>query len=174
MPTTYKASEFRHCNVLPAALIDKVAGRGVRAIRLGTITPGEKWWEYEGQVEIDFADSREDDRPMIANKCRTCGQCCNDIPSHQIGIYMSPHEVAIAAAHGHSVKSQGTVTVDGVEFRVLDIKPNGDCAMLGPEGCTLGKQKPLWCKIYHCEKFAGAQPPWMSKDQPQTEYTPNP
>ena len=161
--TQFFASEFRHCNILPAPLIDTLAGLPIQAIRLtGKIGIGEEWYQFERRVEIDFADARGDERPTIAKTCEKCGACCRNIPTHQIGIYMSNRELAIAAEHGHTLNLQGSLQVDGVTFHVLGVLDNGDCAMLGPHGCTLGDDKPLWCKIFHCDIFAGRTPHWLT------------
>jgi Fe-S-cluster containining protein len=38
------------------------------------------------------------------------------------------------------------------QHRVLNNKPNGDCAHLGPEGCTIYEQRPFVCRTYDCRK----------------------
>ena len=153
--------------MLPSPIIEDVAGKPVRSINLSalaTLRSDAKWWQYEALVTVDFESEAGDDSAKIASVCGKCGQCCKDIPSHQIGIYMSPKERAIAELAGHVVKSQGKVTVDDVEFDILDVEGNGDCSMLTDTGCSLGDLKPLWCKVYHCERFVGSMPPWMTPD----------
>lgn len=151
-----RASEFRYANILPNPIIDRFAGQTVKAVRfLKNFDKLGKWYEYEREVEIDFADESDSDVREINRRCGSCGLCCKDIPNHQIGIYMSEGEFKIAVERGHNPIYQGSLIIDFVLFFVLGVKENGDCVMLGPDGCTLGNEKPLWCKIYHCEKFQG-------------------
>ena len=35
-------------------------------------------------------------------------------------------------------------------LKVLNTKPNGDCAHLGTEGCTIYEKRPLVCRAYDC------------------------
>lgn len=188
-----KASDFRYSNVLPSPLIDLFAGKEIKAIRfLKNFHQKSKWWEYESEVEIDFESSENSDNWLIAKTCGVCGLCCKDIPTHQIGIYMSEGEVKV---HGLDIVKtgskletnsyletnsskletsqeletgsleletsklivQGEVIVGKVKFYVLAVQENGDCSMLGENGCKLGDKRPLWCKIYHCEKFQGKE-----------------
>ena len=154
----YRASDFRYANILPNPVIDEVAGLEVKAIRFKPeFSRFEKWWEFEKHIEIDFQNSTRSQTDDIYSLCSSCGLCCKDIPTHQIGIYMSPKEVLIATEAGHDVKTQGQVQVEGVQFQVLAVDEKGDCKMLGEKGCTLNEKKPLWCKIYHCEKFQGRE-----------------
>ncbi len=151
-----RASDFRYANILPHPDIDRFAGMRVKAYRfLKDFFTEKKWWKYEQYIELDFDDDSNSVNEVIAAKCSACGLCCKDIPTHQIGIYMSPREVEFAEANGHKIKHQGTVVVKQMPFKILAVEENGDCSMLGPKGCTLGDLKPLWCKIYHCEKFQG-------------------
>jgi len=151
MPT---AADFRYSNVLPNPLIDEYAGKQIKAIRfLEGFDSERKWWRFERYVEIDFNDPSNSDTERIASTCGACGLCCKDIPTHQIAIYISQKELDLANDAGLLVDVQGSVEIEGTVFYVIDVKENGDCSMLGPKGCTMGKHKPLWCAIYHCEKY---------------------
>lgn len=151
------ASDFRYCNVLPSRMIELVFGRPIRAIRfLAGFNRSDKWYEYEKFVELDFVNADGDEKDRIGETCRACGLCCKNIPGHQIAIYASPSEsVRMLERFPGRKMFQGVILSDGVLFNVLDVKENGDCTMLGPTGCELGDDKPLWCKIYHCEKYQG-------------------
>ena len=155
-----KASDFRYANILPAALIDEFAGKEVKAVRFSEDFHAKgkylSWYEYEKLVYIDFKNSENNDNQTVIDICTKCGgQCCKNIPDHQIGIYMSDKELLLAENKGHKVKIQGSILVDDIVFYVLDVNKDGDCKMLTPTGCSLGNDKPLWCKIYHCPKFLG-------------------
>ena len=152
-----KVSDLRYCNVLPSRLLSELSKKQLTGITfLNTFySRVRKWWESERHIELTF-DEPGSIAPQINSTCGACGLCCKDIPTHQIGIYMTPHENA--KAHGLFPERdiiKGHIEVQGVLFGVVDVKTNGDCTMLGPKGCELGDNRPLWCKIYHCEKFQG-------------------
>ena len=155
----YSASSFRFCNILPSQLIETVirAGRKFSGIvfREG-FDKDPNWYKFEEYVDVLFDEESEDDaRELIGETCGSCGMCCENIPAHQIGIYMSPTEELLAREAGHNPIFQGKVKSDGIEFGVMGVKPNGDCIMLKEDGCSLGDLKPLWCRIYHCEVYQG-------------------
>lgn len=154
-----KASDLRYCNVLPSSKIPELAGSKLTGIKfLEGFQKEAKWYEFEEFIELSFDEENPNDNEHIAKTCGACGLCCKDIPNHQIGIYMSvaEHEKAKRLFPGKRI-AQGTITSDGMPFIVVDVEKNGDCVMLGPAGCTLGEDRPLWCKIYHCEKYQGRE-----------------
>jgi Putative zinc- or iron-chelating domain len=38
------------------------------------------------------------------------------------------------------------------KHKVLNNKPNGDCAHVGPDGCTIYEKRPAVCRTYDCRK----------------------
>jgi Fe-S-cluster containining protein len=70
--------------------------------------------------------------------CNGCTACCR----HQIVLLADRDEPNIAA---YDYRHIG-------EHRVLNNKPNGDCAHLGPEGCTIYDKRPFVCRTYDCRK----------------------
>lgn len=154
-----RVSELRYCNVLPSAKLADFSRKLLTSIRFlpEFYEKTMKWWEFEKHVELAFDEAAgPSDIPKINKTCGSCGLCCKDIPTHQIGIYMSDYELVQAKRMFPEKQiTQGMIKSQGANFNVVDVKPNGDCVMLGPEGCTLGDKKPLWCKIYHCEVYQG-------------------
>lgn len=154
-----RVSELRYCNVLPSKNLALSSSRTLTGIRFlpSFFEKVRKWWEAEQHIELTFDEPCETpDNALIAKTCGACGQCCQDIPTHQIGIYMSDRERDQAERMFPGKKIfQGEIESEGRWFGVVDVKENGDCVMLGPAGCTLGDKRPLWCKIYHCEKYQG-------------------
>ena len=155
-----RVNELRYCNVLPAKRLVDLCHRKLTGIRFlpEFYEKLRKWWEAEQFIELTFDETPDQtDVKKIEETCGACGQCCTDIPTHQIGIYMTTHEYqkATNAFPGKKI-IQGTIqSEDQSWFGVVDVKENGDCVMLGPKGCELGDDRPLWCKIYHCEKYQG-------------------
>ena len=157
-----KANKFRYGNVLPNRLIEDLAQSRFNVTGIAILEGFKKeknWYNAEQYVEVilDEPGSPEDASEVIRETCGSCGMCCENIPAHQIGIYMSETEINKAVAQGHDVILQGTLVVERVNFGLLGVKANGDCAMLDEHGCTLGSLKPLWCKIYHCEVYQGGE-----------------
>lgn len=76
--------------------------------------------------------------------CNRCSRCC-----HHHRIQLNPYEIArLARRLGTSTtefRSRMTVEGSGVE---LARSPNGACALLGPEGCTVHSDRPLVCRLY--------------------------
>lgn len=154
-----KVSELRYCNVLPAKLIETLSFKKLTGIRFlpEFYEKVRKWWEAEQHIELTFDEEpTQNDTKKIGETCGACGDCCKDIPTHQIGIYISgpEHQRAMELFPEREIL-QGMIQSDGAYFGVVDVKENGDCILLGPKGCELGDDRPLWCKIYHCEKYQG-------------------
>lgn len=157
-----RVNEYRAANVLPSPALAQDAALPIKAIRIHPQAHGLPWWRAEHHIEIDHASAVGDQRPVLAKTCSQCGACCRDLPKHQIGIYMSTEEVVEARRAGFDIVPAADITVGGVPFVVLGVKPNGDCAMLGDgawgdEGCRLGDLRPLWCKAFYCEALYGGR-----------------
>lgn len=43
--------------------------------------------------------------------------------------------------------------VDKPPVTILDRLPNGDCAYLGPAGCTIHDRAPYECRMYDCRRM---------------------
>lgn len=157
-----RMSELRKSFILPSAKIDELAGRKISFVRIEKEADGLPWHKAEKHVLLGFSPEQSalDDRPRLSKVCASCGICCKNIPQHQIGIYMSEKELRHAESAGHEVKISHTFQSEGVDFHLLAVKENGDCAMLGENGCTLGEEKPVWCKGYYCEQLYGGKNPY--------------
>ena len=70
--------------------------------------------------------------------CNGCTACCR----HQIVLLSDKDEPNIAAYDYRRVGGH----------RALNNKPNGDCAHLGPDGCTIYEKRPFVCRTYDCRK----------------------
>jgi Fe-S-cluster containining protein len=157
---TVAASLLRCQYVLPNELLAYLSEEKLTGVTIDRKAFGLPYWQAEKHISLEFnGQGVYDDRDALSRVCASCGQCCTDLPSHQIAIYMSAHEYASAVSAKHSVQVAGEVWVRGrgklLRFFVLATRSNGDCAMLGEQGCTLGDLKPLWCKLFYCEKFYG-------------------
>lgn len=163
--------------VLPNLTLEHYATRKLIAIEIRPEAHGLPWWRAEQHILLRFAGTKpmsgaefRDDRAEAAKTCTSCGKCCTRLPDHQIAIYMSRHERVRAEFAGFKIFNgiAGKIQLSGPQldgkrsgvFDVLKTKDNGDCHFLGPEGCTLGDYKPLWCKMYYCEKLYGGSYPF--------------
>ncbi|AHE99440.1 hypothetical protein THITH_15440 [Thioalkalivibrio paradoxus ARh 1] len=75
-------------------------------------------------------------------RCKACSRCCRDKK-----IQLNPYELArlALAAELPVVELIERFTVDGVHLRQ---QPDGTCVLLGPEGCTVHRHRPLVCRLY--------------------------
>lgn len=141
-----------------------LANQELTGVRIPQRVDGMPWWKAESQITLYFNQhTTSDERAVLAETCGSCGKCCTNLPAHQIAIYMTDYEVTKAMGAGHNMTDglhKKQVMVDGNFFYVLKTKDNGDCFFLGEKGCTLGDEKPLWCKAYYCEKLYGGEYPF--------------
>ena len=70
--------------------------------------------------------------------CNSCTVCCR----HQI-VLLGQNDEANMSVYDYR-------RIGG--HRVLNNKPNGDCAHLGPEGCSIYEKRPFVCRTYDCRK----------------------
>ena len=74
--------------------------------------------------------------------CGSCSACCK----HQIVVLVDEDLPNLDAYQYEKIETHhGTV-------HTLKIKPNGDCAHLGPSGCEIYEKRPYICRIYDCRK----------------------
>jgi Fe-S-cluster containining protein len=187
------AAELRMQYVLPSKLLAKYALMRLVEVVVMPAAYGLPWWQAEQHIILTFipseakplpADSQYDQREDLGKTCSSCGQCCTRLPDHQIAIYMTRMERARAEMAGFPIWEgvSGVIRIDDCKFDVLRTKENGDCHFLGSQGCTLGDHKPLWCKLYYCEKHYGGHYPFETvvpppvlpsakRSEPQTDET---
>jgi Fe-S-cluster containining protein len=178
MTELISVSLLRMQYVLPSRQLAQYSQRELIGIEIKPEAHGLPWWQAEQHILLRFAPTASflnpsahqlaiiervpDDRAVAAKTCASCGQCCTRLPDHQIAIYMSRYERAHAEMAGYRIWEgvAGNIQVQNALFDVLKTKENGDCHFLGPDGCTLGEYKPLWCKMYYCEKLYGGTYPF--------------
>ena len=80
-------------------------------------------------------------------ECQRCGQCCGGAPGV---VWVTPDEgEAIASYLGITVKNFYETYTRRVAKRIsLTEKPNGDCVMMGPDGCTIYAVRPVQCRTF--------------------------
>lgn len=150
-----RVSWLRSAYVLPSPLLGVVADSqaDIKAIRVLKGAHGKRWWRAENSIVLDLQSSEGDQRPEMGKRCASCGECCRNLPTHQIAIYATDLEVASSPV---PVAVAARINVGAYAFNVLDVfAESGDCAMLGPGGCTMGERRPLWCKMFWCERHYG-------------------
>lgn len=78
---------------------------------------------------------------MTQVPCNGCRACCqrNEL------IPLQPQDGDDVAAYAHRQEVKG--------HWFLTHQDNGDCAYLGPTGCTIYERRPAVCRAFDCRKF---------------------
>jgi Fe-S-cluster containining protein len=81
-----------------------------------------------------------------AFNCQRCNQCCHG----EGGISLEPGEVPAAAALLGLTPDQFITSFCRLKDGRYDIRINeqGDCALLGPQGCLIHQAKPRICALW--------------------------
>lgn len=152
-----RVSELRPLFVLPGKKMAENSTRNVTAITIDDpkFFKENKWWKYEKYLGIHFGEEKDDDItkyfPAICSECS--GECCKDIPSHNLRMYISEGETKRLIKLGYNRFIDNYIIIEGEKFGVLKVKENGDCHFLTETGCKLKEDRPLWCKVFVCEKI---------------------
>ena len=150
-----KVSELRHMKVFPSKKLS-IMGRQNQPVEV-TVADDKfykekNWWKYEEYLDIKFGRNLS-----LFNLCAGCGKCCKNILKRNIRMYMSKDEVRKIETKYIIPRSkfiEGIIKVDGASFWVISTKENGDCIFLTKDGkCFIHEHKPLWCKLWVCEKM---------------------
>jgi Fe-S-cluster containining protein len=86
-------------------------------------------------------------REGLAFQCQRCRGCCRGAPGY---VWVSPREVAeLASALGRGAEEFADEYCRKVGGRFsLRERPDGDCVLLGPEGCLVYEQRPTQCRTF--------------------------
>jgi len=158
MKNKIKISELRPLYVLPGIELAIHSILPVKGITINhpDFFKEDKWWKYEKYLDIHFGEGEVEGDitqkyPPVCIGCK--GQCCKDIPTHNLRMYVSQEEIYRIVKEGHTDFTDEKIRIDEEKFGVLKVKDNGDCHFLTEKGCKLGNNRPLWCKLWICEKF---------------------
>ncbi len=151
-----RVSEFRYCYVLPNPKIAEFRSDEIKSVYpfdLPSFISEDRWWKYEEFLSFSGEEVEND----LLNFCDGCGECCRNLPSRNIGMYMSEKEVERVEKFLNITRDAfiaGWIEIEGVKFGVIKVKDNGDCWFLNEDGrCIIHHIKPVWCKIWICEKM---------------------
>ena len=83
----------------------------------------------------------------LSFECQRCRGCCGGAPGF---VWVSSKEIErISAALGYDVEDFRARYCRHVAGRIsLCERPNGDCVLLGPEGCLVYESRPLQCRTF--------------------------
>jgi Fe-S-cluster containining protein len=83
----------------------------------------------------------------LAFECRRCRKCCGGAPGY---VWVSPEEIArLSAALGLSPAAFSAANCRQVGGRAsLRERADGDCVLLGPDGCTVYAARPTQCRTF--------------------------
>lgn len=79
---------------------------------------------------------------MIDVPCEGCTACCRGLV-----VLLQPDEVALFSLN---VPTYGPTDPTVIKGYALAHKPSGECAYLGPVGCTVHDHKPSVCAKFDC------------------------
>lgn len=167
IPIMISVDRLRFQYTLPNRQLATLAAQELTSVIIRKRAKGLSAWQAEQFIELRFNnETREDERPALSKVCSSCGLCCKNLPARGAAVYMTHAEIE-RASEKHETISQDDfqrqqILVTGSYFHVAKTKPNGDCIFLGENGCSLGEDRPLWCKIYYCEKLYGGEYPYES------------
>jgi Fe-S-cluster containining protein len=86
-------------------------------------------------------------RDGLAFECQRCRACCRGEPGY---VWVSESEIArLAAALGQEPEEFRAVHCrqDGGRTSLRE-RPDGDCVLLGPEGCLAYSERPTQCRTF--------------------------
>ena len=148
-----RVSKLRFMKVFPSKELDRMSNSS-QPVEVTVVDDKfyeeENWWKYEDYLDIKFG--RE---TSLFNLCKGCGNCCKNILKRNIRIYMSNAEIKrvskkLNVPRSHFIEER--IKVDGKTFGVVATDKNGDCIFLDGPTCIIHTDKPLWCKLWVCEK----------------------
>lgn len=152
--------KLRQFVVMPSKLAAKVSTDRITGYSLNSSSPNNKW--YENSFNLHFGEPDEGLGEKSNEVCSECkGMCCKNLLEHQIRIYMSEAEAKVLGSTFEK-KFDGSVIVEGEKFHVLSVDKNGDCQYVTDKGCELGEVRPLWCKMFFCEKYLTVNTEWKN------------
>ena len=153
-----KVNKLRFCNVLPSAILSEMSKKRFAGITINDRDAFQKegrWWKYEEYLDIHFGDVpvEGDITQNYSELCQKCrGQCCKDLPTHNIGMYTSETESKRIGQYETDFL-EGQMIIEKHNFGVIKVKENGDCHFLTEDGCKIGDDRPLWCQLWVCSKL---------------------
>jgi len=149
-------NNLREHYILPSSNLDDMSKLKMTDIKINDCNPNNKWWQ--NKYTLYFDENIDGDIQQMNYICSSCGDCCKNLLDHQIRIYMTESEVEKIIKKDYPYKLENKkIVVDNTNFFVTKINENGDCSYLQNDGCLLNDDKPLWCKMFYCEKVFGGK-----------------
>jgi len=149
-----KVNDLREFFVFPSSLYSKMSKNQVTGYSELDTSKNYPWWK--NSYFLHFGENDEDLGLRASRICSECkGKCCKNIIDHQIRIYISDYELENIANLNYPIYIDGKINIKNDSFYVVSVDQKGDCRYLREDGCLLSDNRPLWCKMFFCEKIFG-------------------
>jgi hypothetical protein len=150
-------NDLRPLHAIPSRLYAEITKQnikftGLEIIDISKFKNSNNWWEYEKYLVAVFGEPVKKD---INNYCLpNCpANCCY---LKDIRIFASTSELDDILQSSTFDKAEvidGEIMSEGEKFYILKAKEDNSCIFLKDNGCSINKDKPLWCKMWVCDKY---------------------